>query len=272
MRSRRVVSYALTALFLMGFFRFLENFMLYHPSSVVDLTPAAYSVPFEDVRFEAADGTRLHAWYAPPPEADGPVLLWAHGNAGNLAHRAENVAAFRREARAGVFIFDYRGFGLSEGSPGEEGLYSDARGAYAWLRTRVPPERLFLFGRSLGAAVVVKLAAEGVQARGLILESPFESLVAMGRNIFPFLPVSWIVSQKFDNAALLPSVRMPVFILHGDADQIVPFEQGKRLFEAAPAPKRFYRIPGAGHNGTYLLGGPPYWEAWRAFLRNPEGG
>lgn len=255
----------------MGFFGFLENALLYHPFRDIEATPADYGTPFEDVHFTAADGTKLHGWYIPPANAGGPVLLWAHGNAGNLTHRAENIAAIRRETGAGVFLFDYRGYGRSEGKPAEEGLYMDARAAHAWLRSRVPPGRIFLFGRSLGAAVMVKLASEGIEGRGLILESPFESLLSMGKITLPFLPVSWFISQTFDNAALIPLVKMPVFVLHGDADEIVPFAQGQKIFALAPGPKRFHRIAGAGHNDTYIAGGADYWAAWRAFIDAPEG-
>jgi len=256
----------------MSFTGFLENFFLYHPLRDIAVTPADYGVPFQDVHFQAADGVRLHGWYVEPADPGGPVLLWAHGNAGNLSHRARNIAMIHKELRAGVFLFDYRGFGRSEGKPGESGLYEDARGAYAWLRGRVPPERIFLFGRSLGAAVMVRIVAEGAAARGLILESPFESLLAMGRNVFPFLPVSWLVSQEFDNVEYLPRVRMPVFILHGEADEIVPLAQGQRLFELANPPKRFFLIPGSRHNDTWFAGGGPYWDAWRSFMADPESG
>ncbi len=255
----------------MVFFRFLENALLYHPYRTIEETPASFGAPFEDVRFTAADGTKLHGWYTPPADPEGPVLLWAHGNAGNLSHRADNIAAIRRETGAGVFLFDYRGYGQSEGKPDEEGLYADGRAAYAWLRERVPPDRIFLFGRSLGASVALKLASEGAQARGLILESPFESLVSMGKKVLPFLPVSWLVRQKFDNAAMIPTVKMPVFVLHGDADEIVPFAQGQKVFALAPEPKRFHRIAGSGHNDTYIAGGPAYWAAWRGFIEAPEG-
>ncbi len=269
----RVVLGFVPAVLLMSYTGFIENFFLYHPLREIEATPADYGAPFQDVRFQAGDGVRLHGWYVEPPGPDRPVVLWAHGNAGNLSHRAENIAMIREELRAGVFLFDYRGFGRSEGRPGEPGLYEDARGAYAWLRQRVPPERIFLFGRSIGAAVMVRIAAEGAAARGLILEAPFESLLAMGKEVFPFLPVSWFVSsRKFDNASYLPQVTMPVFILHGDADEIVPLTQGRRLFELANPPKRFYVIPGSGHNDTYLAGGEPYWEAWRSFMANPERG
>jgi fermentation-respiration switch protein FrsA (DUF1100 family) len=255
----------------MGIFSFLENFLLYHPFRQIDYTPTTFGVPYEDVYFTADDGTKLNGWYVAPVAPAGPILLWAHGNAGNLSHRAENIAAIRSQLGAGVFLFDYRGYGRSEGKPGEKGLYADGRAAYAWLRERVPPERIFLFGRSLGATVMAKLASEGAEARGLIMESPFESLLSMGKKIFPFLPVSWIIEQNFDTAALVPTVKMPVFVLHGERDEIVPFSQGKRIFELAPEPKRFYKIPDAGHNDTYVMGGLPYWQAWRDFIASPEG-
>jgi hypothetical protein len=306
-RLRHIIFYIIFMVIMMSLLSFLENFLLYHPFRTIELTPASYGVPFEEVRFTAADGVKLHGWYvAPEPpkgagpgkpggsdiptgsgnpdsshiqdDPDGPdgshgaVILWAHGNAGNLSHRAENIAFIRRELGAGVFLFDYRGYGLSEGSPDEEGLYADARAAYAWLRGRTSPGRIFLFGRSLGAAVMVKLASEGVEARGLILESTFESLLAMGKKMFPILPVDWIITQKFDTAALIPSVKMPVFVLHGSADEIIPFSQGQAVFSLAPRPKRFFRIIGAGHNDTYRAGGPSYWDAWREFLASPGGG
>ena len=252
-------------------FGLLENFLLYHPYREIEVTPGNYGVAYENVSFSAEDDVRLHGWYVAPKDPDGPVLLWAHGNAGNLSHRAENIALIQKELGAGVFIFDYRGYGKSEGKPGEEGLYADGRAAYAWLAERVPTERIFLFGRSLGGAVVVKLAVEGKKARGLILESPFESTLAMGKKMFPFLPVGWIISSKFDSAAMIPEVETPLFVLHGDKDGIVPFAQGRRLYELAGSKqKRFFTIKGAGHNDTYYTGGAPYWAAWRDFLTNPE--
>ncbi len=247
----------------------LENHYLYHPVREITVTPADYGTPFEDVSFQAADGVRLHGWYVRPPAPDRPVLLWAHGNSGNLSHRVGHIAAIHRELRAGVFLFDYRGFGRSEGKPWESGLYDDARAAYAWLAKRVPPERIFVFGRSLGAAVAIRIVSEGAAARGLILESPFETLLAIGKELFPFLPVSWLVSQEFDNARYLPLVRMPVFILHGDADELIPIDHGLRLFALANEPKHFHVIRRSGHNDTWRASGERYWDAWRSFLANP---
>ena len=267
---RHLLLLVVISLVLSGYFGFLENFFLYHPHYGLEITPARYGAPYEDVEFRAADGVRLHGWNTPPARADGPVLLWSHGNAGNISHRSENIAWLRRETGMGVFIYDYRGYGRSEGKPSEAGLYADARAAYAWLRERAEPGRIVLFGRSLGAAVAVRIAAEGAQARGLILESPFESLAALGEKIFPFLPVRWMLRQEYDNVKWLPRAKLPVLILHGDADEIVPLSQGRRVFELASPPKRFHLIRGAGHNNTYLVGGPAYWAAWREFLAAPE--
>ena len=270
-KFHRYLLLGVVALIVMGIFGLLENFLLYHPYREIEQTPKTYGVAYENVHFTAEDGVRLHGWYVAPEYPDGPVLLWAHGNAGNLSHRAENVALFQKKLGAGVFIFDYRGFGKSESRPSEEGLYADGRAAYGWLVKLIAHERIVLFGRSLGAAVMVKLAVEGKKARGLILESPFESTLAMGKQMFPFLPVSWLISSKFDSAAMIPKVEMPLFILHGDKDGIVPHAQGMRLYEAARAPyKRFFTIKGAGHNDTYIAGGAAYWAAWRDFLENPE--
>ena len=122
----------------------MENFLLYHPYREIEVTPKTYSVAYENVHFTTEDGVRLHGWYVAPKYPNGPVLLWAHGNAGNLSHRAENVALFQGELGAGVFIFDYRGYGKSEGRPSEEGLYADGRAAYAWLvETHTSRARLF---------------------------------------------------------------------------------------------------------------------------------
>ncbi|MBT4095154.1 MAG: alpha/beta hydrolase, partial [Nitrospinaceae bacterium] len=143
-QHHHIISYTILTVVFMFFLGFLENFLLYHPYRTIEVTPEAHGVPFEDIHFRAADGTKLHGWYVEPARPGGPVILWAHGNAGNLSHRTENIAFIRRELGAGIFLFDYRGYGLSEGRPTEEGLYDDARSAYAWLRERIPPERIFL--------------------------------------------------------------------------------------------------------------------------------
>jgi fermentation-respiration switch protein FrsA (DUF1100 family) len=167
-----------------------------------------------------------------------------------------------------VLLFDYRGYGLSEGAPDEEGTYRDARAAYGHLvRERgLPPGRVVLFGESLGAAVAVQLALEQPGHRALVLEAPFTSVADMARALYPLLPLRRFVRTRYDSLSKVPRLSRPLLVLHGERDEIVPFAQGRRLFEAAASPKRFFAIRGAGHNDTYATGGEDYWRAWRDFL------
>ena len=173
----------------------------------------------------------------------------------------------RKYLGVGIFIFDYRGYGLSEGKPNEKGLYSDMEGAYLWLANRIPENRIVLFGRSLGAAVATKLSIEKPSSQSLILESPFENTIEMGKRIFPFLPLRWLIKQKYDTKAIIHSVKIPLLILHGNKDTVVPFQQGRNLFNLASEPKQFFEIKGAGHNDTYSIGETFYWETWKKFLQ-----
>jgi hypothetical protein len=244
----------------------VERHFLYFPMQALEATPATYDLPFEEVRFQAADGARLHGWFVPARGARA-TLLWLHGNAGNISHRVHNLRLFHDALGINVFLFDYRGYGLSEGRPSEAGLLQDAEAAWRVLQARrdVDPRAIVLFGRSLGAAVAAELAAR-VQPAALILETPFTSLLDMARHHYWFLPVRWLVRSRYDTLGAVRRVRVPVLVLHGDADEIVPFDMGEQVFAAAPEPKTFYRIPGASHNDTYLVGGKPYLEAFRAFL------
>ena len=194
-----------------------------------------------------------------------------HGNAGNVSHRLDRALLMQSRLGADVLLFDYRGYGASEGSPDEEGTYRDARAAWCWLVARgAAPERVVLFGESLGSAVALQLALE-VDARALVLESPFASVPAMARAVYPFLPVWPFVRTRYDNAAKIGRLRMPLLVLHGERDEVVPFAQGRRVFDAAPEPKRFFTIPGAGHNDTYAAGGDLYWRVLGDFLEElPE--
>ena len=167
-----------------------------------------------------------------------------------------------------IFIFDYRGYGRSEGSPYEEGTYLDAEAAIALVRTRddVDPEKIIYFGRSLGCAVAAEMAIK-YPPRALICESGFTSVRAMTKSIYPFLPgLQLLVTTKYDTLSKIARVDVPVMVLHGDRDEIVPFAMSRELFDAAKGPKRFYAIEGAGHNDTYYVGGPAYFEALGEFV------
>jgi hypothetical protein len=244
----------------------LEQRYIYFPDRQLVATPAAVVLAYEEVRFVADDGTALHGWYL-PGEADRPLVVFCHGNAGNISHRLESLHLLHGLGLS-VFIFDYRGYGQSEGTPSEEGTYADARGAFAWLRQRGwTPAQMVYFGESLGAAVALQLAVEQPPA-GLVLEAPFTSIAAMGRHHYSLLYflLGWLLDARYDNLAKIGGIRSPLLIIQGEADTIVPLAMSRRLYEAAKEPKTLRLIPGADHNDLLFVGGKAWREAWREFL------
>ena len=243
-----------------------EKRLIYFPFHDLEVTPKELGLRYEEARLVAEDGVTLHGWFL-PVEGSRFTVLVCHGNAGNISHRLDRAMLMHAKLKTDVFLFDYRGYGLSQGAPDEEGTYRDARAAHRYLSTArgVAPGNLIIFGESLGAAVALQLALE-VPARALVLEAPFTSIADMAGSVLPFLPIGRLLRTRYDNLAKIGGLRMPLLILHGDRDTTVPFAQGRRLFEAAPEPKQFFAIPGAGHNDTYFIGGDPYWQAWGEFL------
>jgi fermentation-respiration switch protein FrsA (DUF1100 family) len=240
--------------------------LIYLPSGEV---PAAASVlpGAEEVAFDTADGLRLGGWFVPGgARGPGPAVLVCNGNGGNRAMRAALAAALARMGLA-VLLFDYRGYGGNPGSPTEEGLAADARAAAGYLagRPEVDPARLVYFGESLGAAVALRLATERPPA-ALVLRSPFASLAEVGQVHYPVLPVSWLLRDRFDAAALAGRLDAPLLVVAGGRDGIVPVGHSRRLFAAAPEPKRLVVLDGADHNDPDLLAGPRLLAELRAFL------
>jgi fermentation-respiration switch protein FrsA (DUF1100 family) len=201
----------------------------------------------EDANFSSADGTKLHGWYA---HVDQPVavILFCHGNAGNVTHRADVVQAVQG-MNAAIFVFDYRGYGRSEGSPNEPGVIADARAARAWLAMRagVREQDIVLMGESLGGGVAVDLAAHD-GARALVLEDTFTSLPDMAAYHYPWLPAKWVMRGRLDSLANIGKYRGPLLMSHGTDDTIIPFQYAEKLFAAANEPKRFVTHHGADHN------------------------
>lgn len=251
---------------LTGGCRWLERKMIYVPSRELAGTPVGAGLPFEEISVTASDGPSVHGWFIPREPGD-PVVLLCHGNGGNISHRLQK-ALLLRKAGAAVVLFDYRGYGRSTGKPSEQGTYRDAEAVYAWLveTKKVPVTRLVLHGESLGCGVAVELA-RARPAAGLILESGFTSTVDMGKRIFPWLPVKWIVSYEYDNLKKLPEVRCPTLVMHSPQDEMIPFEMGKRLYAAAPGAKAFVELRG-DHNQGFLLSGDEYVRALKEFLLN----
>ncbi len=227
---------------------YLEDSLIYFPVTYPEGDWNPSGLHFEDAWFEAADGVKLHGWYVPRKNARA-VILFCHGNGGNLSHRAIALEMLHQKADASVLIFDYRGYGRSEGKPHEAGVLCDARAARKWLanREKIPESAIVLLGESLGGAVAVDLAASD-GARALVLESTFSSLPDMAAYHYPFLPVRWAMRSQFDSAAKIGNYHGPLLQAHGDVDTIVPLPLGRRLFDAANQPKRFLLMPGHDHN------------------------
>jgi fermentation-respiration switch protein FrsA (DUF1100 family) len=244
-----------------------EHRLIYFPTRALEATPRGLGLAYEDLALVAEDGVRLHGWYL--PVADSRLtLLFCHGNGGNVSHRLDRALLAQAHLRADMLLFDYRGYGRSEGTPDEEGTYRDARAAWRWLLGRGQrPDRIVIFGESLGSAVALQLALDtNGAAHALVLESPFASIPEMARSVYPFLPLWPLVRTRYDNLGKVGRLRVPLLVLHGDRDDVVPFAQGRRVFDAAPEPKRFYAIPGASHNDTYVVGGDRYWRVVAEFL------
>jgi fermentation-respiration switch protein FrsA (DUF1100 family) len=271
-KARRLVTLVLSILaglllLVTGLMLVFERRLLYVPFRALESTPADYGLAYEDAVLTAEDGVRIHAWWLPAREGALAVLL-CHGNAGNVSHRLHRAALMQQRLGVSVLLFDYRGYGRSEGDPDEAGTYRDARAAYRFLTETKGrrPETIVLFGESLGAAVAAQLALEK-PARALVLESPFTSIPDMARAAYPFLPpVGPLIRTRYETLRKIPALKMPLLVFHGDRDRVIPFSQGRRVFEAAPEPKRFFAIPGAGHNDTYVTGGDAYWRVWRELL------
>jgi fermentation-respiration switch protein FrsA (DUF1100 family) len=166
-----------------------------------------------------------------------------------------------------IFIFDYRGYGKSGGQPNEQGIYLDSQAAYDFVTQEkmIVPEKLILFGRSLGGVFAVDVAAKN-PAAGLILESVFTTAQDMAKAIFPILPIGWAIRSKFDIVNRVPQLKLPKLILHGNRDEVVPYELGRQVFSAAAEPKEFYEIKGAGHNDTIFAGGASYFSTLDKFI------
>ena len=243
--------------------------MIYFPFGDVP-TPAAAGLPrAESVAFTTADGLTLHGWFVPAAQpATRQTVIVFNGNAGHRAMRAPLADALARRGIASL-LFDYRGFGGNPGSPSEEGLALDARASWAYVTGRpdVDSTRLVYFGESLGTGVAVRFATEHPPA-ALILRSPFTSMIDVGRYHYPFLPVRWLLRDRFDSLDRIGRVGCPLLVIAGDRDSIIPPALSQRLYDAAPSPKRLVMIPGADHNDEDLFASPRMIAAIVEFLQS----
>lgn len=246
---------------------FQERFVYFPelPSRQVTATPADIGLAFEAVRLGTADGETLAGWYIPAPAARG-TLLYLHGNGGNIGHRLDPIAVFHRLG-LNILIIDYRGYGDSSGKPSEEGTYQDALAAWDYLtqEKRHMPDRIVLFGESLGGSIAARLAARQTPA-GLVIYASFTSAPELAQALYPIFPASRLARYRYDTRAALGSVNCPLLILHSPEDEIIPFSHGQALLAAAREPKRLVELRG-GHNDALLLGREVYARAVGEFLQ-----
>jgi len=248
----------------------VERLFIFFPTRSLDYLPSQMGLDCREIFFTTADGIRLHAWYA-PAGATAPVILHCHGNGGNISHRLGLMAALQRVG-FGVFLFDYRGYGLSQGTASETGVYEDARAAYRYLveELHLPPDRIVIAGHSLGGVVAAKLAAE-VPARALIIESTFTNVGDMARQHYFWLPTRRLWADKFNALKWLRDAPIPKLVVHGARDDIVPYHLGQKLYDLAAEPKTFHTVTGAGHNDLYEVGGEAYFLFLKSFIEKaPE--
>lgn len=226
----------------------LEKSLVYQPAKFPIGEWERPDLKVENVDFESLDGTPLHGWFLdhPAPQA---IALFMHGNGGNVSLCGDSMKILHDRNRLAIMSFDYRGYGKSKGKPSEEGILDDARAARRWLalRKQVPETSIVLMGQSLGGGVALDLAAKD-GARGLVVASTFTSLPDVAQEILPWMLPRWNMTQRLNSLDKIGRYHGPILIAHGDADKTIPFEHGKRLFEAANEPKRFVVIPGGDHN------------------------
>ncbi|HEX6107422.1 MAG TPA: alpha/beta hydrolase [Gemmatimonadales bacterium] len=265
-----LVSYAALLLLL----RLSEPSLLYYPGprGALLAPPPELGLPVEQVEMRTDDGVRLVSWVLRTGRAGDPWLLICHGNGGNIsdAGRPYHYAGLLAQG-LNLLAFDYRGYGASEGTPTEDGLYRDAETAYRFLRDSlgVPARRIVLFGHSLGSAVAVELARR-VPAAGLILDGALTSVPDRAAEIYPFLPVRWLAASRYDSRKKIGELTLPKLFLHAERDEVIPLAHGRRLFAAAPEPKRFVVLAG-GHADAFDTDSAVYYGAIRRFVAELDG-
>ncbi|TAK62217.1 MAG: alpha/beta hydrolase [Bacteroidetes bacterium] len=249
---------------------FFEHKIVYHPYRYPagNWNTSLFNLPIAECAFRATDNVMLHGWFLRHDTAT-ITLLWCHGNAGNITHRLEQIRMLRL-LKVNIFIFDYRGYGKSEGEPSEQGLYNDALAAFDYLaqQKNVNPQNIVIYGQSLGSAVAIDLATKRSCA-GLIVESSFPSARVIAKDMLPWFPLHLLIKSEFNSIEKIKSLTLPLLFIHGEKDDIITIHHGKELFAAANEPKLFFSIPEAGHNDCYFVGGASYLRSIQEFIAQP---
>ena len=242
----------------------LQSRFVYFPIRTLVADPSDVGLASENINLETVDGIRLCGWFVPRDKAKG-VILFCHGNAGNISHRLESIQVFHRLG-LDVFIFDYRGYGQSQGRPTEHGTYEDVKAAWQYLtqERNLPPKKIILFGRSIGGAIASNLARDHMPG-AVILESTFTSMPDLAADIYPFPLVRHFTRFNYNTEEYIREVDCPILIIHSRDDDIVPFSHSRRLFEIATEPKRFLEITGT-HNEGFVEAGKHYEDGLNVFI------
>ena len=248
---------------------FRQSSLIYYPNIAgrnLDASPQQIGLAFEDVELLTEDKIRLHGWFIPSDNARG-TLLFFHGNAGNISHRLDSIAIFNR-MNLDVFIFDYRGYGQSQGRVSETGTYLDAEAAWFYLVEirAIDADEIIVFGRSLGASIAAWLASRHRPA-ALILESSFSSVPSMAQRLYPVLPVKWLSNFSYDTRQYVSRIECPLLVAHSKDDEIIPYAEGRLVFDAAPADKQFLDMRG-GHNDGFIATGQAYSDGLSRFIES----
>jgi fermentation-respiration switch protein FrsA (DUF1100 family) len=254
--------------------RAIQDHLIFFPQGPLDATPSVLGLPFEDVALTTADGETLAAWFVSPKQPPMGTVLFLHGNAGNRGHRLHAIEGFVGEGFS-ILMVDYRGYGGSSGSPTGPGLTLDADAAWAYLtrERRVAAGSIVLYGESIGSVPALRLArrleTEGSSGpAALVVEGGFTTGLEIGKKAFPFLPVSWLLSDPMDNLAAIREVTVPTFFLHGTDDEVIPFEMGRRLYDASGARVKTFRgVEGARHNSVWMVEARALFAEVGVFLR-----
>jgi len=232
---------------LLLFLRYIETRTLFYPTKEITAFPDRANLEYKDVYFKTSDNIKINGWFIPCKDSKF-LILFCHGNAGNISHRIGKVKFFH-ELGCSVFIIDYRGYGKSEGRASEAGFYKDAEAAYKYLLSQgISTEQIIGYGESIGGAVIVDLASKD-EMKAIILDSTLTSVRDMIKSTYSFIPY-WVFSSRFDSERKIKSIKVPKLIIHSINDEIVPFQLGTKLYEAAFEPKEFLKIYG-GHNSNF---------------------
>lgn len=260
MLTRALIFVSLLVLGLVAFAQLLRRTSMFFPSRYGNWNPASYAIPPEDRTFTAADGVKLHGWLFRAKQPDAPTLIWYHGNGGNITDRADVAINLARRG-LNVFLFDYRGYGKSEGRPSEKKLFLDALAAY----DHIGGGDIILYGESLGGPYAAYTATKR-RVRAVIIENSFPSLRALGNRLYAPLPLGWTAPFALDTTRWLNEAGVPVLVLHGRGDRVIPYDLGEQLYRELRVPKELMTCETAGHCEIPVIESQRYYETVMRFV------